>query len=143
MHYKSSVSKIYYIIFPLFIIGIFLMNYFVPSEKGKILTFAPLFVILGGLILFGIAFKNTKYYINENNLVSQIFFYKHKVKIETIRKIEYNHTIFVGTTTKLGWDTKGLIVHFNKFDDYFISPENKEQFIADLLQLNPNIEIKK
>ncbi len=120
-----------------------MMNYFVPSEKGKNLTFAPLFVIFGGIILFGIAFKNTKYYINENILVSQIFFYKHKVKIETIRKIEYNHTIFVGTTTKLGWDSKGLIVHYNKFDDYFISPENKEQFIADLLQLNPNIEIKK
>ena len=119
------------------------MNYFIPSEKEKILTFAPLFVFFGGLILFVIAIKNTKYYINENILVSQVLFYKHKVNIETIRKIEYNHTIFVGTTTKLGWDTKGLIVHFNKFDDFFISPENKEQFIADLLQLNSNIEIKK
>lgn len=119
------------------------MNYFIPSEKEKNLTFAPLFVIFGGLILFAIAFKNTKYYINENILVSQILFYKYKVNIETIRKIEYNHTIFVGTTTKLGWDTKGLIVHFNKFDDYFISPENKEEFIAHLLQINPNIEIKK
>ena len=143
MHYKSSVSKINYIIFPLFIIGIFLMNYFVPSEKGKNLTFAPLFVIFGGFILFAIAVKNTKYYIDKNILVSQVLFYKYKVNIETIRKIEYNHTIFVGTTTKLGWDTKGLIVHFNKFDDFFISPANKEQFIAHLLQLNPNIEIKK
>jgi len=143
MHYKSSVSKIYYIIFPLFVIGIFLMNYFIPSEKEKNLTFAPLFVLLGGLILFVIAVKNTKYYIDENVLVSQVLFYKYKVNIETIRKIEYNHTIFVGTTTKLGWDTKGLIVHYNKFDDFFISPANKEQFINNLLQLNPDIDIKK
>lgn len=123
--------------------GIFLMNYFLPSEKEKIITFAPLFVLFGGLILFIIAIKNTKYYIEGNVLISQVLFYKYKVNIETIRKIEYNHTIFVGTTTKLGWDTKGLIVHYNKFDDYFISPANKEQFIAHLLQLNPNIEIKK
>lgn len=143
MHYKSSVSKIYYFIFPLFIVGMFLMNYFIPSEKEKNLTFAPLFVIFGGLILFVIASKNTKYYINENILVSQILFYKHKVNIESIRKIEYNHTIFVGTTTKLGWDTKGLIIHYNTFDDFFISPEKQEQFITDLLQLNPNIQIKK
>jgi hypothetical protein len=142
MRYKSSVSKIYFIIFPLFIIGMFLMNYFIPSEKEKNITFIPIFVLLGGLILFILAIKNTSYYINENILVSQILFYKHKVNIETIRKIEYNHTIFVGTTTKLGWDTKGLIVYYNKFDDYFISPKNKEQFIAKLLEINPNIEIK-
>lgn len=119
------------------------MNYFIPSEKEKNLTFVPLFVFSGGIILFLIAVKNTKYYIDENVLVSQILFYKYRVNIETIRKIEYNHTIFVGTTTKLGWDTNGLIVHFNKFDDYFISPKNKEQFIAQLLEINPNIEIKK
>ncbi len=119
------------------------MNYFEPSEKEKNLTFVPLFVLLGALILFIIAIKNTKYYINENILVSQILFYKYKVNIETIRKIEYNHSIFVGTTTKLGWDTKGLIVHYNKFDDFFISPANKEQFITQLLEINPNIEIKK
>lgn len=143
MHYKSSISKIYYIIFPLFIIGMFLMSYFIPSEKEKNITFVPLFVFFGGLILFSIAVKNTKYYINKNILISQVLFYKHKVNIETIRKIEYNHTIFVGTTTKLGWDTKGLIVHYNKYDDFFISPANKEQFIAELQKINSNIEIKK
>ena len=143
MHYKSSVSKIYYIIFPLFIIGVFLMNYFIPSDNEKNLTFVPLFVFSVGLIIFVIAVKNTKYYIDENVLVSRVLFYKYKVNIETIRKIEYNHTIFVGTTTKLGWDTKGLIIHYNKFDDYFISPEKKDQFIAQLLEINPNIEIKK
>lgn len=143
MHYKSSVSKIYYLIFPLFLIAMFLMSYYIPSEKEKNLTFIPLFVVFGGLVIFFTTVRNTKYFIHENVLVSQILFYKHKVNIETIRKIKYNHTIFVGTTTKLGWDTKGLIVHYNKFDDFFISPANKEQFIADLIKLNPNIEIKK
>ena len=143
MHYKSSVSKVFYVIFPLFIIGVFVLHYLAPKREDGNETLIPIIFLPLMIGIFMLAISKTKYYIEDSILVCQILFYKYKVTIETIRKIEYNHTIFVSTTTKLGWDNKGLIVHFNKFDDYFISPENKEQFIAELQKINPNIEIKK
>jgi len=32
-----------------------------------------------------------------------------------------------------------LEIHFNKFDSLLISPKNKKDFIADLQQINPEI----
>jgi hypothetical protein len=38
-------------------------------------------------------------------------------------------------------DKDGLIIYYKKFDDLFISPENKEDFIAALREINPDIEV--
>ena len=120
-----------------------MLHYLAPKREDGNETLIPIIFLPLMIGIFMLAISKTKYYIEDSILVCQILFYKYKVTIETIRKIEYNHTVFVSTTTKLGWDNKGLIVHFNKFDDIFISPENKEQFITQLLEINPNIEIKK
>ena len=39
-------------------------------------------------------------------------------------------------------DQDGLTIYYEKFEDIFISPKDKEGFIAALMTVNPAIEIK-
>jgi hypothetical protein len=43
---------------------------------------------------------------------------------------------------KPGFHHQGIEIIYHKYDDIFISPEKREQFIAKLLEINPNITIK-
>ena len=56
-----------------------------------------------------------------------------------IRKIETNTTQWVGL--KASTATKGLVIHFNKYDEIFIAPVNTKLFIDSLLKINPDIEL--
>ena len=55
-------------------------------------------------------------------------FYLKSIDIKSIRKIEETNTIISASA--------------NSFDRLVVSPENKEQFIEDLLAINPEIEVK-
>ena len=72
-----------------------------------------------------------------------MFFHKTKIKISEIRTIKHSNSIIKTNFYKPGFHEKGIEIMYHKYDDIYISPENKEQFITNLLQLNPNIEIKK
>ena len=72
-----------------------------------------------------------------------MFFYKTKIKISEIRTLKYSNSIIKTNLYKPGFHEKGIEIMYHKYDDIFISPEKKDQFIAQLLEINPNIEIKK
>ena len=100
------------------------------------------FLILLLSVLITVAFFTTYYEIQENVLFVSMFFYKTKIKISEIRIIKYSNSIIKTNFYKPGFHHKGIEIVYHKYDDIFISPEKREQFIAKLLDINPNITIK-
>ena len=96
--------------------------------------------VLAMLLLLSIMFK-TEYKIKVTFLYWQSGPFYGKIDIKTIRKIEHHDGIFVPTVWKPALSQIGLIITYNKYDDIYISPEKESEFIDNLLQINPEIEI--
>ena len=94
-----------------------------------------LFIII---LLIIIASKVTKYIISENQLTIQCFFYVNaKIDILKIKKIEKTNSIVSSPALSLD----RIRINYNKYDEIFISPKEKQTFINQLLEINPNIQI--
>ena len=100
---------------------------------------------IGFLILFGVVFfiwfisKTTSYSIKEDELqVKSMFIVNQKIAISKIRKIENSNSVL--SSPALSFDR--IVIRFNKFDDIYISPNQKLEFVEELLSINPSIEVK-
>ena len=143
MVFKSKQSIFSHSIF-VFLIGIFSFILLeAPNEENNGEGLWIPLTIIGLLFLFFLyTFLTTYYCISTATLSYKYVFFKGKIAIEKIRKIEYNNSIFVPVTLKLGWSHKGLIIKYNQYDEVYISPKNRDQFVAELLKKNPNILLK-
>ena len=140
--FKSS--KNYIMISLLWLIIVFLLAIpFLPDEPQKAATTA----LFGVLIIYGIAamliwiLLDTNYKIDKNT-----FFYcsgpiRGTIKIERIRKVERWNKWYVKSLLKPSLGNDGLIIYYEKFEDIYISPKNKEDFINALREINPSIEV--
>lgn len=61
------------------------------------------------------------------------------IDIASIRKIESGKTQFSGLKPALA--SNGCVVHYNKYDEIYLSPKDKEGFYEVLLKVNPAIEL--
>ena len=66
----------------------------------------------------------------------------YKVDIKTITKIQKGNTMWTGFH-KHGTATKGLIISSKFKNDLYITPKDEELFLQQLMQINPDIIIKK
>lgn len=142
MKFKSKFSLFNILI--LLIPVLFVLTINILAEDSTNFIFFPaigIFALLFGIIL--ILFYTTYYEIQSEVLVISMFFYKTKIKISGIRILKYSNSIIKTNLYKPGFHHHGIEIMYDKYDDIFISPKNKEQFIAKLLEINPNIEIKK
>lgn len=136
-------SKKSLVLIPL-IISLFLLPILILFFDNKItlIDSLPIFIILFSIDSYIIySYFNTKYEIKNNYLHYQCGFFKDKISVKKIRKITYNNSIFVPVAFKHGFHHKGLIILFEKFDEIFISPENRELFVNELLKINPTITL--
>jgi hypothetical protein len=67
-----------------------------------------------------------------------MFIVNDRIDISKIRKIEKTSSILSSPALSLD----RIAVRYNKFDEVYISPKEKQNFLNDLLQINPNIEVK-
>lgn len=103
---------------------------------GSIFCAAIVLVVVGPMIL------NTNYTIRGDGSLKVRcgFFVNILIDINLIRKIEATKSVLSSPALSLD----RLEVFYNKFDSVIISPQNKEEFIAQLQNINPAIEyIKK
>ena len=84
---------------------------------------------------------DTKYILKENKIFYNSGPFRGTIDIKNIRKIQHHFGIIVPVTFKPALNTKGLIIHYNSFDDIYISPKQEDLFLKELLKVNPNIEI--
>ena len=142
MKYKSDFSKINFFI-PLFPAVLVSLIAFLSGDSIE-MVLAPIgFLILFLSILIAVTFFTTYYEIQENVVLVSMFFYKTKIKISEIRSIKYSNSIMKTNFYKPGCHHKGIEIVYHKYDDIFISPNNRDQFIAQLIEQNPTIEIRK
>jgi hypothetical protein len=142
MKYKSDFSKLNFFI-PLFPALVILLIALFSGDSIETVLVPIGFLILLLSVLIAVTFFTTYYEIQDNLLIVSMFFYKTKIKISEIRTIKYSNSIMKTNFYKPGFHHKGIEIVYHKYDDIFISPEKRHQFIAKLLEINPNIEIKK
>ena len=81
----------------------------------------------------------TSYKIDGEFLRYRSFFLFGKVSISDIRQLEVGKTMYVGI--KPATAKHGIIVRYNRYDEIYISPENNQEVVQALLEINPNIEV--
>lgn len=142
MKYKSDFSKINFFI-PLFPAVLVSLIAFLSGDSIE-MVLAPIGILILLLsVLITVTFFTTYYEIQENLLVVSMFFYKTKIKISEIRTIKYSNSIMKTNFYKPGFHHIGIEIVYHKYDDIFISPNNRDQFIEQLIEQNPTIEIRK
>ena len=142
MKYKSDFSKINFFI-PLFPAVLVSLIAFLSGDAIE-MVLAPIGILILLLsVLITVTFFTTYYEIQENLLVVSMFFYKTKIKISEIRSIKYSNSIMKTNFYKPGFHQRGIEIVYHKYDDIFISPNNRDQFIEQLIEQNPTIEIRK
>jgi len=109
------------------------------AEAPPIYIFNTIMIGIVSMIIW--ILLDTKYNINEEILYYYSGPFRGKININSIRKIEHHSGLIVPVTYKPALDTKGLIIHYNSFDDIYISPNQEEIFIQELLKINPNIKV--
>jgi len=142
MKFKSDFTKFNFIILLIPVLLVLIIGLF-TEEDINLIIIPPVVILVFLLVLFTSLFYTTYYEIQKDILIISMFFYKTKIKISEIRVIKYSNSVIKTNFYKPGFHHKGIEIIYRKYDDIFISPENKEQFITQLLEINPNIEIKK
>jgi hypothetical protein len=86
------------------------------------------------LVLFFLLAKTIKYRIEVGNLM----IWNTKIEIKSIRKIYRTNNPLSSPALSLD----RLAIVYNKFDEILISPKERNEFIDELLKINPSIEIQ-
>lgn len=129
--HQSKIDKIYWVI----------LLFFVVMAVYGIIIQVWLMAIISTIssAYFCLIFFTMRYVIDDEYLLIRTkFFPSQKVALQDIRKIEESNSILAAPA----FSFDRLEILYNKYDSILVSPENKEQFIADLLNVNPEIEIK-
>ncbi len=91
-------------------------------------------VMLGIMLLITFVFYLIQYKIEGGQL--QIWWTK--IDIKTIRKVYATRNPLSSPALSLD----RLAIVYNKYDEVLVSPKNREDFIQELLKVNPDIEVK-
>jgi len=97
-------------------------------------------VVLVLLLLIWVWY-GTEYKISNNILNISAGPIKKNIPVRTIRKIEIGKTMMIGY--RLGLSKGGLIIHYNSFDEIYITPQNVDKFCKALKRIHSEIEIAK
>jgi hypothetical protein len=128
----------------LWIAVIFLLSipFLTPNNIEKIAVFIPIIICVAcaGLLLW--ILLGTNYKIEGSYLKYKSGPITGKIDIFRIHTIEHQKNWMVATSLKPALGSKGIIIKYNKFDDIYISPKKKQEFIDSLLEINSHIEIK-
>ncbi|MEN5194197.1 PH domain-containing protein [Sphingobacterium faecium] len=121
----------------LIILTILIFKYYGSINNGIYLSALLSTVFLGSI--WYIIFIFPKYSIVDKSLKLNHFLEQKTISIPSIRKIERNQTR--GLYPFFNPYQKGLVVHFNIYDDVFINPNSEDTFLQEILKVNPAIEI--
>ncbi|WP_066507563.1 PH domain-containing protein [Rufibacter sp. DG15C] len=63
-----------------------------------------------------------------------------RIPIQEIRIVKQKERLWSGLRPALG--LHGLILHYHKWDEIYLSPKDKEAFVKALQEINPSIQVK-
>lgn len=99
---------------------------------------------LGWLLLVGIVLFiwlmswSTRYIIDGNQLIVKcMFVVNDTIEINKIRKIEKTNSVLSSPALSLD----RIAIRYNKFDEVYLSPKERQLFIDELVAIHPEIEV--
>lgn len=105
-----------------------------PMIEGIVTKDYVMFSVSFGILsLVFLMFKSIKYKIDGENL----HIWWTKIDIKSIKKIYSTHNPLSSPALSLD----RIAVVYNKYDEVLISPKEREDFIRELLKINPNIVV--
>jgi hypothetical protein len=107
-------------------ISIFIIIY--ENDYPVIGAFLVILTLLAGLFIA--IYKTTFFRLDENYLFCKSLIFTKKIPYSSIRKVEKQQGIYAGIKFSTAW--KGLVVHYNKYDELLISPDNEEIFLEKI-----------
>ena len=97
-----------------------------------------IFIMVLTIIFILYTFLSINYKIENDNLnVKCTILMNTNIDIKSIRKIIETYNPLSSPAASID----RLEIFYNKFDSILISPKDKQEFIQNLLEINPNIEI--
>jgi energy-coupling factor transporter transmembrane protein EcfT len=108
--------------------GISLFTIIYEDDCSVIWVFLIVLTFLA--LLFISIYKTTYFRLDQHNLFCKSLIFKKEIPYSSIRKVEKQQGIYAGIKFSTAW--KGIIVHYNKYDELLISPENEEIFIVKI-----------
>ena len=124
--YKSKIDW-WLIVLLLCVFGYPIVDGIMMKEYTLSITFLVI------LLLVGLLFYSIQYKIEGENLI----IWKNKIDIKTITRVYKTRNPL--SSPALSLDRIAIV--YNKFDEILISPKDREDFIKELLKVNPNIEV--
>lgn len=110
-------------------------------HKGQLVTidYALFFIILSvvGILIWMMA--GTSYQLDDHSLTYRCGPLRGSVSLATIRRLEVGQTMWSGYRPATA--RRGIIVHYNKYDEIYISPESDEEFISRVLERCPHLHL--
>ena len=129
--HKSKIGKVFWV-FMLFFA--WLLVYGIVIKEWVMIIIGTLSTVYFSYVLITL-----RYIIdNEYLTIKTRFIFNQKFSINSIRTIEKSNSIQAAAANSFD----RLEIIYNKFDSILVSPENNQQFIEDLLSVNPKIEVK-
>ena len=129
--FKSKIDWVFFLplLYPMFLcVSGFFTGHYLQSVITLII-----------LVLIGLMIQKTEYSISGDMLtVTSGFLVNKKIDVKSIRKIEHSKSILSAPALSLD----RLLLIYNKYDDILLSPKEKEEFLKELLAINPDIEVK-
>jgi hypothetical protein len=141
MKFKSRRDNLFNLIIlgsSAFLIGITVYGHITGRIEPRDYWISAIIFLLVVFLLW--IFFGTGYQLKQTYFIYKSGPFRGKIEIDRIRKIEVGKTMWVGF--KPATARKGLIVHYDKFNEIYISPKTNEVFIQKILELNNNIEIE-
>ncbi len=129
-----------YIGFMLFLIAITFISYAESNDIWVLITFALVSAAISAFSFTSVYFL--RIIIDEHHLLVHNVFVWFKGDIHHITKIRKGETMWSGFH-KYGAATKGLIIFTRFKDDLYITPENEEEFVKKIMEINPEIVFEK
>jgi hypothetical protein len=114
---------------------------FIYEDLGFPEIIAAIVVMIIGVGMFWILI-DTKYTFKGDYLHYCSGPIRGKIHMETIHAIEHQKGWYCKSFLKPSLDYNGVYIYYNKFDDIYLSPKDKSEFVNYLLTTNPKILIK-
>ncbi len=130
MVFKTRVDQFYKLVVAFIFLLFSFILYTIDFKKD---TFGFCFTlgihILIMLFFIGSALT-TKFTISSTELICETFFWKKIIPLNSFRKVEKQTGLFAGW--KISTAYKGVIIHYNKYDELLISPDREQIFISEI-----------
>jgi hypothetical protein len=120
--FRWAISGFVFLVYTL--VGLFI--YFTEGETQPIYGLGSIWLVLSIFIVW-ILPKTTRYTFLEEHLLCQSMGFKKRIAYSSLRSIEPANGFYAGWKMSTAW--KCLVIHYNKYDELLISPENETLFI--------------